>query len=191
MSAQQARANGKSCLLDFSTRVEFWNIHLKSGLFQSVLPHLNHIRVLKLSDLTSGIYSLAHILNQCPNLNTCMIDSSSYSYGLSFTFDASALSIPSQSTSRVVHSQQYPRLFNFSATVSGVAQKIVASLLRALPSLTYFKMCVTSSRELYLPSMDLPFLYKHAAEHCPQLAHVHITQATDIAADHLQEIALV
>ncbi|KAG0340047.1 hypothetical protein BG005_003315 [Podila minutissima] len=191
MSAQQARANGKSCLLDFPTRVEFWNIHLKSGLFQSILPHLSHIRVLKLSDLTSGIYSLAHILSQCPNLNTCMIDSSSYSYGLSFTFDESAPSIPSQSTSTVVHPQQYPRLFHFSATVSGVAQQTVASLLRALPSLTYFKMCVTSSRDFYLPSMDLSFLYKHAAEHCPQLAHVHITQATGVAADHPQEIALV
>ncbi|KAF9200686.1 hypothetical protein BGZ59_003144 [Podila verticillata] len=193
MSAQQARACGKSCLLDFPTSIEFLSIDFEDGLFQSVLPHLRHIRILKLNRLSDGACDLAQILNQCPSMHTFTIDSSSYSYHLSFKFDASnssTQSYSSKSTSTVVRPTQYPQLVHFSATAPHLTQQTVASLLKVLPSLTYFKTHVIKYYGDHSPPMDLPFLYKHAAEHCPQLALVHITQDTNVPTDP-QEITLV
>lgn len=192
-SAQQARVCGKSCLLDFPTSVEFLNVDFNEGLFQSVLPHLRHIRTLKLNGLSGGAYNLAQILNQCPSLHTFTIDSSSYSYQLSLTFDSSNSSIQSyssESSSTAVRLKQYPRLVHFSATAPHLTQQTIASLLKTLPSLTYFNIHVTKYYGDHSPPMDLPFLYKYAAEHCPQLALVYITQDTNIPIDP-QEIALV
>lgn len=79
------------------------------------------------------------------------------------------------------NTRRFPRLVHFSANVFCFTYNAVATLLKALPSLAYFK--VQHINGLYcdrLP-MDLPFLYRYASEYCPQLELIQIIEATSIS----------